>query len=89
MEPELKEQLRVKAVEVTYSDDLDYDFLTLDVSKAQPNAFKSEEDYFYRKIRGVRAARVVCPRHACSAALCAHLCESPCITKQCRMKFEV
>lgn len=54
LQPEQKDSINAKALDVTFGDDLDYDDLTLDVADAPEGAFASEEDAFYRRVRGVR-----------------------------------
>ena len=55
LQPEQKNAINAKALGVTFSDDLDYEDLTLDVAEAPEGAFASEDDIFYRRVRGVRS----------------------------------
>ena len=52
--------IQVKALDVTFNDDLDYADLYLDVADAPEDVFAGEEDDFYRRVRGVRSVLRCC-----------------------------
>jgi hypothetical protein len=54
LQPEQRASINVRAVDVTVNDNLDNEDLVQDVSTAPDNVFLSENDDFYRRVRGVR-----------------------------------
>lgn len=54
LQPEQKPFINVKALDVSFNDDIEYDDLWLDIKSAPDDSFMSENDPFYRRVRGVR-----------------------------------